>query len=70
MLKSILNLSGVQQLKKSEQKSIFGGLVPIEESPGEFLCSCNGHTLGFASSSSGCAAQCYGCISNGGCQPF
>lgn len=59
----------IESLKKdaltvNELKSIKGGNLD----PGDYNCVCNGHDIGSASSPSGCAALCYQCVSNGGCQ--
>jgi len=55
-----MNFKNAKILSKVEQKSILGGTVN---------CKCNGTPLGTASDSSGCAALCQQCVSNGGCQP-
>jgi hypothetical protein len=63
MKKQILNLG--KSLNKAEQKTINGGRLFL--SADTYNCKCNGHPIGTASSSAGCAAKCYACVSNGGC---
>jgi len=60
-MKNLMNLEGVKTLSKVEQKSVIGGTEP-------YLCSCNGHILGYGDSSEDCAAMCYACVLGGGCE--